>query len=75
MTKPSVKPSITKIGPTPAADDKISLNDKIKLEKKKIEDSKKKAMDAWADSGEDKSFGLIGMIKFTMPRLWKGGCM
>lgn len=31
-------------------------------------------MDAWADTGEKKSFGYIGFIKFTFPRLWRGNC-
>jgi len=31
-------------------------------------------MDAWGSTGEAKSFGLWGMMMFTVPRLWKGGC-
>lgn len=31
-------------------------------------------MDAWADTGEKKSFGIIGFYKFTFPRLWRGNC-
>ena len=30
-------------------------------------------MNAWGDTGETKSFGLIGYIKFTWPRIWTGG--
>jgi hypothetical protein len=29
-------------------------------------------MDAWGNTGEKKSFGLLGMLKFTLPRLWTG---
>jgi ATP-binding cassette, subfamily B, heavy metal transporter len=39
-----------------------------------LDAKKKKSMDAWGNTGESKSFGLTGMLKFTFPRLWKGGC-
>lgn len=29
-------------------------------------------MDAWGHTGETKSYGIGGMIKFTIPRLWRG---
>lgn len=32
-------------------------------------------MNAWGETGEKKSFGLVGFIKFTFPRLWFGGCI
>jgi hypothetical protein len=31
-------------------------------------------MNAWGETGEKKSFGLVGFWKFTWPRLWTGGC-
>ena len=31
-------------------------------------------MDAWGDTGETESFGIMGSVKFSLPRLWKGGC-
>lgn len=30
-------------------------------------------MDAWGDTGEKNSFGVIGSLKFGVPRLWRGG--
>ena len=32
-------------------------------------------MDAWGDTGEKKSFGIKGMLGFTLPRLWRGTCI
>lgn len=29
-------------------------------------------MDAWGNTGETKSYGIKGMLKFTFPRLWRG---
>jgi hypothetical protein len=31
-------------------------------------------MDAWGETGEKKEFGLKGMLAFTFPRIWLGGC-
>jgi len=31
-------------------------------------------MNAWGETGEKKSFGLMGFFKFTWPRVWTGGC-
>jgi ABC-type multidrug transport system fused ATPase/permease subunit len=72
---------ISKVGPAPASPDKktpdepITLADKIKAEEEELAKRKKKSMDAWADTGEKKSFGLWGMLKFTLPRVWTGGCL
>ena len=51
-----------------------TLEEKIREEEEKLKQLKKKSMDSWADTGEKKSFGLSGMLAFTLPRLWKGGC-
>ena len=50
------------------------MTEKIKKEKESAEEKKKKSMVAWGETGEKKSFGLIGFVKFTFPRLWKGSC-
>ena len=50
------------------------LTDKIKKEEEELEKIKKKSMNAWGESGENKTFGLLGMIMFTIPRLWRGDC-
>jgi len=31
-------------------------------------------MSAWAKSGNEKTFGLIGCVAFTIPRVWRGSC-
>lgn len=51
----------------------LSLTEKLKKEQEEAAEKKKKSMSAWGD-GDKKEFGLIGMLKFTMPRLWRGGC-
>ena len=56
------------------ADEKLSLTEKIKQEEAAAGEKKKKSMGAWGDTGEKKSFGIWGMLKFTFPRLWIGGC-
>lgn len=56
-------------------EEKLSLTEKIKKEKEAAEKKKKKSIDAWAETGEKKSFGLIGFTKFTFPRLWRGSCL
>jgi ABC-type multidrug transport system fused ATPase/permease subunit len=53
----------------------VNLTEQIKKEKEVLEAKKKKSMTAWAESAEEKSFGLGGMIGFTIPRLWTGGSL
>ena len=52
----------------------LTLTEKLKKEEDELEEIKKKSMNAWAEEGEKKSFGITGMMKFTLPRLWRGGC-
>ena len=68
---------MTELGPkTPETKKEIkeSLTEKIKREKEEAAAKKKKSMDAWGETGEKKEFGLTGMLAFTFPRLWLGGC-
>jgi ABC-type multidrug transport system fused ATPase/permease subunit len=51
-----------------------TLEEKIKEEKEALEAKKRKSMNAWGNTGEMKSFGLRGMLSFTLPRLWRGSC-
>lgn len=54
--------------------DKINITEKLKEAQEKEKALKKKAMDAWGNTGEKKSFGVAGMLRFTLPRLWTGSC-
>ena len=68
---------MTELGPkTPETKKEIkeSLTEKIQREKDEAAAKKKKSMDAWGETGEKKEFGLKGMLAFTFPRLWLGGC-
>lgn len=54
--------------------DKINVAEQLKEAQANKKAHEKKAMDAWGTTGESKSFGLKGMIAFTLPRLWRGSC-
>lgn len=55
-------------------DNYMTVEEKIKAKEASIQARKKKSMDAWGDTGENKSFGIWGSVKFSLPRLWRGGC-
>lgn len=67
-------PLIEKEANTKSTDETLptDLDDKIEQVKKQLEEKKKKSMNAWGETGDKKSFGLIGFAKFTAPRLWRG---
>jgi len=54
----------------------------LKKEKSNTEEKKKeKSTNAWGeakygknDDEDNKHFGLLGMYKFTWPRIWRGSC-
>lgn len=55
-------------------EEKLSASEEHRRETKRAEEVKLKSMNAWGETGEKKSFGLIGFFKFTWPRVWAGGC-
>ena len=52
--------------------EKVNATEQLKKAQEEEKARKKKAMDAWGNTGEKKSFGFKGMLKFTLPRIWKG---
>lgn len=52
----------------------LTTLEKIKAKEQAMQERKKKSMDAWGDTGEKESFGIWGAVKFSLPRLWRGGC-
>jgi len=53
-------------------EEKKDIDEKLKEKLKRLEEKKKKSMNAWGDTGVKKSFGLWGYSKFTWPRIWTG---
>jgi hypothetical protein len=51
----------------------LSLSAKLKKEEEELAAKKKKSMNAWGDVGQAKEFGVLGSLKFALPRLYAGG--
>jgi hypothetical protein len=62
----------SKVGFSTTQSEKLNATEQLKKAQEQEAALKKKAMDSWGNTGEKKSFGLKGMMKFTLPRLWRG---
>ena len=52
----------------------LTVTERIKAKEEALKARQKKSMNAWGDTGENKQFGIRGSLKFSMSRLWRGGC-